>query len=703
MVKALMPLVAGKLGPFLSLPLDHFQVDNDQVGRPKEPKEPKDRSDRRDPKTSLEEWCLDSVLRDELVLLQRKLLSIFDLCELFGSSSHEAVFLFDEKERLLFVHDPPYNLKLEALGGRLDLQSQLLPMQFVFKSKALIQEVQQRRLERTSAKTQSSDCPLRVRCLGNVKKEKAAFYVLINPEVFIQFELGNWKREGSPSRFHNKPNLAPKVMQAVSWEPKGQHENGYEGGSEGDSGDDGAMAEELEDKVEIPESLSIPKAQNIKANRHSLAVSSDSQRVLFDNLSKKLGKKPAAPLQSGRLLYEKLKNSYAMEFLPKTYDSSERKDDGSPSERRRGGVNSSILVNMIKSKEDSELQRFVDSKPFPSFEEAEADIPDLVLVDWSHDILQQTETQDFGLILRIFRPHLTALAIDTGEFLAFAVRCKYWYERNKNPFHNFKHGVSVLFSSNHFHAKIDYLRNNFAPHTTFAFLLAALGHDLDHTGKNNVFEINTRSKLAMKYNDQSPLEQHHIRTLFKAINTSESPILKGLDFQAYFEARALIIECILATDMKVHFSLIKKFESLIGQAKQMTAKEEKGLCLSMVVHSADISASAKNIEVAQQWSLLISREFTAQYQLEQQHGIPLTPYFKDLDVPANLWKSEISFLRFIVQPLFELLGKYDFEVSEEKTEDSPLRLQAKKYYGKINEIIQTNIGIYERKLSDNSK
>ena len=49
----------------------------------------------------------------------------------------------------------------------------------------------------------------------------------------------------------------------------------------------------------------------------------------------------------------------------------------------------------------------------------------------------------------------------------------------------------------------------------FAFCLAAFGHDLDHTGTNNNFEINSKSNLAMKYSDKSPLEYHHVYKLFK--------------------------------------------------------------------------------------------------------------------------------------------------------------------------------------------
>lgn len=34
----------------------------------------------------------------------------------------------------------------------------------------------------------------------------------------------------------------------------------------------------------------------------------------------------------------------------------------------------------------------------------------------------------------------------------------------------------------------------------FAMLIGALCHDLRHTGQNNIFHINSRSKIALRYN-----------------------------------------------------------------------------------------------------------------------------------------------------------------------------------------------------------
>lgn len=47
-----------------------------------------------------------------------------------------------------------------------------------------------------------------------------------------------------------------------------------------------------------------------------------------------------------------------------------------------------------------------------------------------------------------------------------------------------------------------------------SYIIAAACHDVNHPGYNNVFMINTRNTLALRYNDISVLENHHVATTF---------------------------------------------------------------------------------------------------------------------------------------------------------------------------------------------
>ena len=54
----------------------------------------------------------------------------------------------------------------------------------------------------------------------------------------------------------------------------------------------------------------------------------------------------------------------------------------------------------------------------------------------------------------------------------------------------------------------------------FAALVAAAVHDVDHPGKSNQFLIETSHDLALLYNDNSVLENHHLAVAFKTMTVS---------------------------------------------------------------------------------------------------------------------------------------------------------------------------------------
>jgi calcium/calmodulin-dependent 3',5'-cyclic nucleotide phosphodiesterase len=59
-------------------------------------------------------------------------------------------------------------------------------------------------------------------------------------------------------------------------------------------------------------------------------------------------------------------------------------------------------------------------------------------------------------------------------------------------------------------------------------LFAAAVHDFEHTGTTNNFHVQTRSRLAMIYNDRSVLENHHLSVAFRLLQNPDIDILMGL-------------------------------------------------------------------------------------------------------------------------------------------------------------------------------
>uniref|UniRef100_A0A4W4FHC4 Si:dkey-219c10.4 n=1 Tax=Electrophorus electricus TaxID=8005 RepID=A0A4W4FHC4_ELEEL len=94
-------------------------------------------------------------------------------------------------------------------------------------------------------------------------------------------------------------------------------------------------------------------------------------------------------------------------------------------------------------------------------------------------------------------------------------------------------------------------------------LTSAVCHDLDHRGYNSAYQINGRTELALRYNDISPLENHHCAVAFEILEKTESNIFRNLTTEQYKRRRERIIKCILATDMSRHTEILNKFKTIL--------------------------------------------------------------------------------------------------------------------------------------------
>jgi predicted HD phosphohydrolase len=91
-----------------------------------------------------------------------------------------------------------------------------------------------------------------------------------------------------------------------------------------------------------------------------------------------------------------------------------------------------------------------------------------------------------------------------------------------------------------------------------AYFLSSLLHDVGHPGLNNVYQQNRQTKLAMRYNDKSILENYHTYKGLRILNKSSSNILENLPQEEKKAFRKRYINCIFATDMAFHNNIISK-------------------------------------------------------------------------------------------------------------------------------------------------
>jgi len=229
--------------------------------------------------------------------------------------------------------------------------------------------------------------------------------------------------------------------------------------------------------------------------------------------------------------------------------------------------------------------------------------------------------------------------------------CKLCY--NKNPFHNFIHCFCVtqmMYGMIH----ITNLINILTPREKLILMLACIGHDLDHPGCNNAYQVNAKTDLALLYNDQSPLENHHCAVFFYILKKPETNVLESLSNEEFIEVRKGIIQCILATDMAKH-------STLVGQFKDMTDKfdfkneEHRNMLLLMLIKSADISNEVRPTHVAEPWVDNLLEEFFMQHDKELVEGLPASSFMDRKKVKKSITQS--NFIAYVMIPIFEAMAK----------------------------------------------
>ncbi|XP_060888916.1 high affinity cGMP-specific 3',5'-cyclic phosphodiesterase 9A-like [Labrus mixtus] len=264
------------------------------------------------------------------------------------------------------------------------------------------------------------------------------------------------------------------------------------------------------------------------------------------------------------------------------------------------------------------------------------------------------------------------IELDVLQNFLFEVYCHY----NSIPFHNFHHCFCVTQMMYGLIWLTD-LRSRLPRLDLLIMLTSALCHDLDHPGYNNVFQINAQTDLAIRYNDISPLENHHCAVAFGILSKPECNILKNLSSEQYRLIRGGMIRCILATDMARHNEILNKFKS-IQPAFDFNNKEHKEVLMKIMVKVSDISNEARPMAVAEQWLDCLLQEFFNQSDTEKLKGLPVAP-FMDRDKVSKP-SSQTSFIRFVLLPLFSELTKL-FPCLEQHILE-PVR-QALEYYSTL--------------------
>uniref|UniRef100_A0A8C5AKI7 Phosphodiesterase n=1 Tax=Gadus morhua TaxID=8049 RepID=A0A8C5AKI7_GADMO len=257
------------------------------------------------------------------------------------------------------------------------------------------------------------------------------------------------------------------------------------------------------------------------------------------------------------------------------------------------------------------------------------------------------------------RDLMKTFRIPMDTFVTYVMTLEDHYHANV-AYHNSLHAADVT-QSTHVLLSTPALDAVFTDLEILAALFAAAIHDVDHPGVSNQFLINTNSELALMYNDESVLENHHLAVGFKLLHEENCDIFQNLSKRQRQSLRKLVIDMVLATDMSKHMSLLADLKTMV-ETKKVTSSgvllldhyTDRIQVLRNMVHCADLSNPTKPLAVYRQWTERIMEEFFRQGDKERERGMEISPMCDKHT--ASVEKSQVGFIDYIVHPLWETWG-----------------------------------------------
>ncbi|XP_060943857.1 cAMP-specific 3',5'-cyclic phosphodiesterase 4C-like, partial [Limanda limanda] len=281
---------------------------------------------------------------------------------------------------------------------------------------------------------------------------------------------------------------------------------------------------------------------------------------------------------------------------------------------------------------------------------------------WSFNIFRVAEFSNNRplscIMYTIFqeRELLKTFRIPLDTFVTYVMTLEDHYHGNV-PYHNSLHAADVT-QSTHVLLSTPALDAVFTDLEVLASLFAAAIHDVDHPGVSNQFLINTNSELALMYNDESVLENHHLAVGFKLLHQENCDIFQNLTKRQRQSLRKLVIDMVLATDMSKHMTLLGDLKTMV-ETKKVTSSgvllldhyTERIQVLRNMVHCADLSNPTKALPLYRQWTERIMEEFFRQGDKERERGMEISAMCDKHT--ASVEKSQVGFIDYIVHPLWE--------------------------------------------------
>jgi hypothetical protein len=267
----------------------------------------------------------------------------------------------------------------------------------------------------------------------------------------------------------------------------------------------------------------------------------------------------------------------------------------------------------------------------------------------------------FEVVIGIFvhSQLLDNLKVNRTEFIRFCVAIRSLY--NNVPYHNWVHAVdAVQFAYSVIcNAKVADL---LPPMELFGLLLAAVCHDTDHDGTNNLFQRKAGTINAQLAPNLPPLELHHAAVSINVLNLRYPKVFEDWTPDDIRSVEGFMVDCILATDMEKHKLFIDSFREIRGNFDR-TDPKHRLLLAQIILKAADLSNTVRNFETAAESADHLMMEFFNQGDRESELGLAISPMC-DRKTAAPTPVGQIGFYRFVAGPLWAELHAFFKELVE---------------------------------------
>lgn len=319
---------------------------------------------------------------------------------------------------------------------------------------------------------------------------------------------------------------------------------------------------------------------------------------------------------------------------------------------KRGSNDSGTII--MAASDNKSLESLLDFKFNVSKVMEKVDTLEFDIFDFK-DSCNDRELTTLTSILLHKHSLYSGLHIHINKFLFFMDKISSGY--NNVKYHNKTHAADVTQTLYYFVMNGNWIATAKMDNIDIcSMILAAACHDYEHPGYNNMYMINTKDTLALRYNDISVLENHHIASASSLLKLEKYNIFAKLAPDDTIGIRKRMVHMVLATDMSKHFADLGTFKNRVTSETFDPADKDKLLCMGVGIHLADISNPTKPWELTHKWTELLFEEFFKQGDKEREMGLKISDLMDRTN--TNIAKAQLGFIDVIVMPAYENFSKF---------------------------------------------